>query len=104
MAQTSDLVPVSSENLPSASALNVARCRAIAAHDPRVEIQGADVLAECFLDDQARQSLRDPATHALILKKLDVFSPGSYEYFIARTAYLDSVVKQALQDNIPQIV
>lgn len=89
---------------PSESALNVTRCRAIAAHDPREGIRGADYLAEVFLDEEARQSLQDPLTHTLILKKLDAFSPGTYEYFIARTAYLDALVKQALQDKIPQLV
>lgn len=29
---------------------------------------------------------------------------GTYEYFIARTAYIDSVVRLALEDNLPQIV
>ena len=89
---------------PSASAMNVALCRAIAAHEPRDEIRGPDHLAEVFLDAAARQSLYDPAIHALILKKVTAFSPGTYEYFIARTAYLDAVVEQALRENIPQIV
>lgn len=89
---------------PSASALNVARCRAIAAHETRKAVQGADYLAEIFLDEPARQSLKDPAVHPIILKKLDEFSPGSYEYFIARTAYLDGVVKQALLAQVPQLV
>ena len=31
-------------------------------------------------------------------------SPGGYEYFIARTAYMDALVEQALRDNIPQLV
>jgi methyltransferase (TIGR00027 family) len=88
---------------PSASALNVARCRAIAAHEAREDIRGADVLAEVFLGEAARQSLQDPATHASILKKLDEFSPGAYEYFIARTAYLDGIVEQALRDHVPQL-
>ncbi|MFN8379732.1 MAG: SAM-dependent methyltransferase [Anaerolineae bacterium] len=89
---------------PSASALNVARCRAIAAHDAREEIRGNDQLAEIFLDEAGRQSLVDPAVHLLILKKLESFSPGSYAYFIARTAYLDAVVEQALRAHIPQLV
>ena len=89
---------------PSASALNVARCRAIAAHDPRKEIRGHDQLAECFLDEPARQSLTNPAVHGVILQKLEAFSPGGYEYFIARTAYLDAVVEQALEAHVPQLV
>lgn len=88
----------------SASAFNVARCRAIAAHEPRAEIRGPDHLAEVFLGDDARQSLPDPATHARILERLAAVSPGGYEYFIARTAYIDGIVAQALRDSVPQIV
>ncbi len=101
-------VPLSTNGLlqdqPSASAMNVALCRAIAAHDPRAAIRGRDTLAELMLDDAARASLKDPAIHSLILKKVTAFAPGTYEYFIARTAYLDAVVEQALRDPMPQIV
>jgi len=34
----------------------------------------------------------------------NLMTGGVYEYFIARTAYLDQVVSQALRENIPQIV
>lgn len=88
----------------SASALNVARCRAIAAHDTRAEIQGRDYLAEIFIDEAGRQSLQNPAVFPVILKKLADFSPGGYEYFIARTAYLDVMVEQAFIDGLPQVV
>ncbi len=104
MSQVPASSPAAPADQPSASAMNVARCRAIAAHESREEIRGPDHLAEVFLDAAARQSLYDPATHALILKKLAAFSPGTYEYFIARTAYLDAVVERALCENIPQIV
>ena len=89
---------------PSASALNVARCRAIATHEPREAIRLEDYMAEFFLGEEARQSLKDSATHALFLKRLDAFSPGAYEYFIARTAYLDEIVEDALQRGLPQLV
>ena len=88
----------------SISALNVARCRAIAAHETRDDIRGHDTLAEVFLDEPARQSLKNPAIHPVILKKLTEVSPGGYEYFIARTAYLDDIVEQALIDHMPQLV
>lgn len=94
----------SSEHQPSASAMNVALCRAVAAHEPREAIRGRDALAEVFLDAAAQQSRKDPSIHGLIVKKITAFSPGTYEYFIARTAYLDAVVEQALRDGIPQIV
>jgi methyltransferase (TIGR00027 family) len=95
---------MSLENQPSVSALNVARCRAAAANEPRDEIRGRDTLAELFLGEEAQKSLKDPAMHAMILRKLSAVSPGGYEYFLARTAYLDEVMEQALHDNIPQIV
>lgn len=95
---------MSTQSKSSASAFNVARCRAIAAHETREEIRGHDHLAEVFLDDAARQSLSNPVVYPMILKKLDDFSPGSYEYFIARTAYLDDVVEAALREGIPQLV
>ncbi|HVO70577.1 MAG TPA: SAM-dependent methyltransferase [Aggregatilineaceae bacterium] len=104
MVQVPDPKAAFLETQPSASALNVARCRAIAANEPREEIRGPDYLAEIFLGDDARKSLKDPATHALILKKLAAVSPGGYEYFIARTAYMDAVVERALRENTPQIV
>ncbi|MCC6612435.1 MAG: SAM-dependent methyltransferase [Anaerolineae bacterium] len=89
---------------PSVSALNVARCRAIAAHEPREDVRGPDTLAEIFLDEAGRQSLQNPAIHPVILQKLDAASPGGYEYFIARTAYLDAVVEDALRSHVPQLV
>jgi methyltransferase (TIGR00027 family) len=104
MSQVVDSEKESMGGQPSLSALNVARCRAIAAHDPREAIRGPDTLAEVFLSEEAQQSLLNPAVHALILQKLAAASPGGYEYFIARTAYLDEVVERALREDIPQIV
>jgi O-methyltransferase involved in polyketide biosynthesis len=89
---------------PSSSTLNVARCRTSAAHELREDIKGPDHLAEQFLSGPERLSLTNPAVFPLILKKLSDVSRGGYEYFIARTAYFDAVVKQALHDHVPQIV
>ncbi|NLX10312.1 MAG: SAM-dependent methyltransferase [Chloroflexi bacterium] len=104
MAQAPDLHSMSLESYPSISALNVARCRAIAAHETREGIQGRDHLAEVFLGEAGRNSLLNPAIYSVILEKVRAFSPGTYEYFIARTAYLDAVMEDALRANIPQIV
>jgi len=89
---------------PSASALNVATCRAVAAHDPRAGIDGPDALAELFLDDAGRASLLSPAIVKAILEKLQAVSPGGYEFFHTRTVYLDGVMECALRDGFPQIV
>lgn len=96
--------PHVSEKQPSTSAYNVALCRALAAHDPRNEMRGADNLAEIFLTNDARESLNNMAIRPAILQKLAAVSPGGYEYFFARTIYFDDAVKQALGDNIPQLV
>ena len=69
-----------STSQPSASALNVARCRAVAAHESRADIKGPDYLAEVFLGEEAQQSLRNPAVMAAILQKLASVSPGGYEF------------------------
>ncbi len=104
LGKTPDVTKPTLDNQPSASAFNVARCRAVAAHEPREAIKGPDYLAEVFLGEDAQKSLKDPVMHALILKKLAAFSPGGYEFFMARTSYMDALVAQALRDNIPQIV
>jgi methyltransferase (TIGR00027 family) len=92
------------EEQPSDSAMGVALSRALAAGDAREEIRGPDYLAEAFLSADARRSLKDAAAREWIRKKLGAEAPGSYEYFIARTGYLDGVVRQALEKGTPQLV
>jgi len=89
---------------PSASAMNVALCRAIAAHDPHPTMKGPDYLAEIFLSEEAQKSLKNAAARPAIMQRLGAVSPGGYEYFFARTAYFDNVVQQALLDRIDQLV
>lgn len=90
------------EDRPSESAATVALCRALATYEEREEIRGPDILAEHFLAADVRQSIGAPAPRAYVLKLLA--KSGSYEYFIARTAWLDSEVRSALDLNLPQIV
>ncbi|MGO9097869.1 MAG: SAM-dependent methyltransferase [Bryobacteraceae bacterium] len=90
------------EDRPSESAANVALCRALATYEEREEIRGPDNLAELFLAADVRQSIAAPAPRAYVLKLLARY--GSYEYFIARTAWLDSEVHGAIELNLPQIV
>jgi methyltransferase (TIGR00027 family) len=92
------------EDQPSDSALGVALSRALAATDDREEIRGPDTLAEAFLAEDTRRSLQEPATRNWIRKKIMTDAPGSYEYFIVRTAYIDGVVRRALDECVPQIV
>lgn len=88
------------EDRPSESALGVALFRAMAARDPHEEIRCGDFLAEKFLSVEFQSVLANPAGCAWIRKQ----GPGSYEFFIARTAYFDAAIRDALHANVPQIV
>lgn len=79
-----------------------ATMRALAAHDERDEIRGADYLAEIFLSEDQKAPLKDPTVMQWVMK--NKVAPGAYEFMIARTAFFDHVVRDALVQNIPQIV
>ena len=76
--------------------------RALAAHDPRKEIRGNDYLAEIFLDEAQKKPLGDPATRAWLMENR--IAPGAYEFMLARTAFFDRIMEQALKENIAQVV
>lgn len=97
---TAEATKTSVEQQPSETAMAATFLRALAAIDEREEIQGDDYLAEAFLPEDRKASLRYPA----VRKEIGKSRPGMYEYMIARTAYFDHIVEQALQENIPQIV
>ncbi len=88
------------DDRPSLSAMGVAFWRARTALDERDEIRGGDHLAEIFLDGDARRPLKDRAAREWAIQHF----PGSYEFFLARTAFFDSIVRRTLEENIPQIV
>jgi methyltransferase (TIGR00027 family) len=90
------------EHQPSKTAMGVALLRAVAALDEREEIRGQDNLAEIFLIEQWRGALKGPTMRESIVKR--VLFPGAYEYILARTAFIDSIMEQALREDIPQIV
>lgn len=90
------------ENQPSETANIVAFCRALAAKEERADIKGPDYLAELFLTDEGRKPLQDQASRSWAIQVL-VTSP-LYGYFIARTAFIEAIFKQALSNRIPQIV
>ena len=90
------------EKKPSETAQTVAFCRALASKEKRTVIKGPDNLAELFLNDERKKILHNEdsvkwAIHNLVTSPL-------YGYFISRTAYLDSIFKNACKDDIPQIV
>lgn len=82
--------------------MTVAFCRALAALDEREAWRGPDYLAEIFLTEDRRGSLRDQTSREWVIQKL--ITPELHGYFWARTAYLDDIFEQALRDNLPQIV
>jgi methyltransferase (TIGR00027 family) len=88
------------DDQPSQSALGVTLFRAFATRDARPEIRGHDDLAEKFLPEEFRKIVDNPAARDWLIAK----APGSYEYFIARTAFFDAAVSRALDENVPQIV
>jgi methyltransferase (TIGR00027 family) len=87
---------------PSDSAMTVAFCRAVSAAEPREEIKGPDNLAHIFLNEESKRPVKDPAAREWTLK--NILKGGAYEYFIARTAYIDNLLKEELNKNIPQVV
>jgi methyltransferase (TIGR00027 family) len=89
-------------HVPSETALATATMRALAAHDPREEIRGADTLAELFLTEEQKTPLRDVNIRNWVFK--NKISPGAYEFMIARTAFFDDVFRQALVEKMPQLV
>jgi methyltransferase (TIGR00027 family) len=75
--------------------------RALSAAETRETLKSGDYLAEIFLPDNQRALLKTPGQREWAIKRQP---PGMYAYIIARTFYFDHIVKQALQENIPQIV
>ena len=88
------------DDQPSESALGVTLFRAFATRDARPEIRGHDHMAEAFLPEELRRMIDNPDVREWVIAK----APGSYEYFIARTAFFDAAVRRALDDNVPQLV
>jgi methyltransferase (TIGR00027 family) len=87
---------------PSETAMATTFLRALASHDEREEVKGPDYLAEVFLTEDRKRPLKDPILRKWVMK--NKITPGMYEFMIARTAFFDYVVQQALRENVPQIV
>ena len=97
---------MSEQSQPSKSASSTAQAtafmRALAASDPRIEIQGKDYLAEIFLDEEQKKPLKDAQVRSWVMQNR--LAPGAYEFMLARTAFFDQLVSQAFLDNLPQVV
>jgi methyltransferase (TIGR00027 family) len=87
---------------PSETASATATIRALAAYDPREEVRGPDTLAELFLTEEQKAPLRDVNIREWVMK--NKITPGAYEFMIARTAFFDELVRQALDEKTPQLV
>ena len=90
------------EKQPSETAHSVAFCRALGFKETRKELKGPDYLAELFLNDDAKNILQKEESRKWA--KENLVTSSLYGYFIARTAFIDSVFRNACENNIPQIV
>jgi methyltransferase (TIGR00027 family) len=90
------------EKQASGTAMATAFMRALAAYDPRKEVRGKDYLAEIFLEEEQKKPLKDLKIRAWVMKNR--IAPGAYEFMIARTAFFDRIVEQALKENREQMV
>lgn len=90
------------ETHPSETAMAVSFCRALASREERPEIRRPDDYADLFLSAESRQLLADSASRTIAIDRS--VSRPLYGYFIARSAFIDSVFAQAIRDRIPQIV
>ena len=97
-----DIKKRSVENKPSESALIVTFCRALSANDEREEIKGPDFLAEYFLSEEGKKSLKDRASRKWTIQQM-ITSP-KFGFIVSRTAFFDFIFKKNLYENIPQIV
>jgi len=61
-------------------------------------------LAEYFLPSHFRLFIKFKKIRVKVKNKDKKFTPGMYEYMLARTAFFDNVFVDALNKNVPQIV
>src|SRR5512139_131701 len=92
------------EQTPLETALFTALRRTIAHKEYNNEKFGPDYLAEIFLPAYYRFFLKFKKVRENTKNKLAAFMPGLNEYIIARTAFFDGLFRDALKDQIPQIV
>lgn len=92
------------EQRASRTAMMAAIYRFLASKEEHPNFQGPDNLAKLFLPPKAKFFLSFSLIRRYIRQKLHKRVPGSYEYITARTKYLDKLFKQALEENIPQII
>jgi methyltransferase (TIGR00027 family) len=92
------------EQRASRTAMMAAIHRFLASMEEHPNFRGPDNLAKLFLPPKARFFLSFSFFRRLIRNKLHKKVPGTYEYVTARTKHFDNLFKQALVENIPQII
>jgi methyltransferase (TIGR00027 family) len=92
------------EKRQSETAMFAALYRAVAYKELNNESVESDHLAEYFLPSHFRFFIKFKKIRANIKNKSNKFTPGAYEYMLARTAFFDSIFIDALNKNITQIV
>jgi methyltransferase (TIGR00027 family) len=92
------------EKKASETAMFAAIHRHLAYKEEDPSFQGPDYMANLFLPGKAKFFLSFKFMRNLIRKKLRKGVPGTFEYMVARTKHFDNLFKQALLENIPQVV
>lgn len=92
------------DNKPSETALFNALHRAIANKERADGGLGSDDLAVHFLPPHWSFLIRFKRIRANVKERLARQLPGLHEYVMARTAYFDRVLADALNEGIPQVV
>jgi len=92
------------EKRHSETAIFAALYRAVANKEFKNEKFGSDYLAEYFLPSHFKFFIKFKKIRGNVKNKSNKFTPGMYEYMLARTAFFDNAFIDALNKNIPQIV
>lgn len=92
------------EKRHSETAIFAALYRAVANKEFKNERFGSDYLAEYFFPFPLKFLIKFKMIRVNLKNKSHKFTPGIYEYVLARTAFFDNVFLDALKENIPQIV
>jgi methyltransferase (TIGR00027 family) len=92
------------EKRHSETAIFAALYRAVANKVFKNERLGPDHLADYFLPPHFRFFIRFKKIRLNVKNKSNRFTPGMYEYMLARAVFFDGVFLDALKNNVPQIV
>jgi len=92
------------EERHSQTAMVAALYRAVTFIDFKDQTLAPDYLAENFLPSFLRFLIKFNWIRGSFYKKYEKFTPGMYSFMLARTAFFDKVFKDALENEIPQIV